>query len=284
MDQGKEFVKIYNKKIELILNNFSNTFEDNYNNNFSFKKIEKIIVNQFECDIKTLEKNYLLGEIIQNTIEYYRGSVNLYENEIAISLINNEIKKNVFDEKQKDLEIDSYSEFICLLAKIMTYRDFFRLYYENRHHVANGYEKKDIRTTFKLIKAKNEIHTLKIIPIVKKDPNLKKELITNLTINEKMIILHVLIHHYVDNTKRIPSTIYFRVLSLCCSGLEDLDFYAANTNKTKYNYFSLGVNASTKKFKGDKKNMIDSIISKISMLENIDKFIDALNRYKNTKI
>jgi hypothetical protein len=283
MNYGKEFVKIYNKKIESILNHFFDTFEDNYNNNFSFRKIEKIIANQFESDIKTLQENNSFREIIDNAIEYYRSSNCFYENEIAISLINNEIKKDIFDKKQKDLDIESYSEFIVSMAKIMPYRDFFRSFYDNTQHVLNGYEKKDIRTTLKLIKAKNEIHILKISAI-KKETNSRKELITNLTINEKMIILHVLIHHYVDNTKRIPSTIYFRILSLCSSGLEDLDFYAANTNKTKYNYFSLGVNASTKRFIGDKKNMIVSIISKIDMLENIDKFIDALNRYKNTKI
>ena len=283
MKYGKEFVKIYNTQIELILNHFFDTFEDSYNNNFSFKKIQEIIFDQFESDVNTLEKNNSLSDIILNAIEFYRKGNSLYESEIAISLINNEVKKEIFDKKPKDLDIGNYSEFINLMAKIMPYKDFFRTFYDNRKHVLNGYAKKDIRTTLKLIKAKNEIHTLKISAI-KEEINSRKPLITNLTINEKMIMLHVLIHHCIDNNKQIPSPIYFRILSLCSSGLEDVDFYAANTNKTKFNYFYKGVNASVKHFKGDKRIMIDKIISKIDTLKNINKFIDALNRYKNTKI
>jgi hypothetical protein len=281
MNYGKIFIKNYNNNLKIYCEEYIHNYKDQINSNKKFNRLFNDYENVLYDRLSELSSRKKSLKFFETSDSMLRVHKNDYIENITATIVENEIRL-YFKKYQNQTDFLDFTDFLDGFAKYKAMYDMEEYIRVNKEQLEKLYEKNGIDNFFKIKKKSNELNRFEFDS--KNDVKKKSKVLTDLSEKEKMIILHVLIHHYVDNTKRISSTIYFRVLSLCCSGLEDLDFYAANTNKTKYNYFSLGVNASTIRFKGDKKNIIDEIISKIKTLENIGKFIDALNRYKNTKI
>ena len=103
-----------------------------------------------------------------------------------------------------------------------------------------------------------------------------------MTQNEKLILLHVLLHHFKDSGLHSFSTEYFRVLALSSECIVEEDLFKANTSSTKYRYFYYGKNSSEKSGT-EKIKMVDEILNKIESIQNIEKFKNALKKYKNLK-
>ncbi|MBE7628411.1 hypothetical protein [Tenacibaculum piscium] len=155
-----------------------------------------------------------------------------------------------------------------------TIRRYFTFIRSNNKALNKGFLSRNIGDFLTIVKKKKELHTFTNIKKTKTQIEVRKESVYGLTENEKMIILHVLLHRL--------STEYFRVLALTSGSLIEKDIEKANTNYTKYIYFYKGVNASDKP-SFEKVKMIEDILIKIESLKTIKKFKQALIRYKNLK-
>ncbi|WP_442265802.1 hypothetical protein ACSIGC_16115 [Tenacibaculum sp. ZS6-P6] len=295
MNYGEQFVEIYNKKFASICLNAKTQFESYYNTNYSFVKVEKVLIKQLVEEIdKLLKSNNLEREIYETCDRIIRGSRNHYTSEVTLSLINDEIYE-IFDQfTSKSKEKVNYEEFIYVFANRKAIYDYFSFLEKNKEELTKIFDNQKIGNFFNVVKANNELYKLNDL---KKEPQKKdsqkidpknkviqkkKVSVYHLTQNEKMILLHVLLHEFKDSGLHSLSTEYFRVLSLTSECLTEQDVQKANTNHTKYNYFYKGVNASDKP-SFEKSIMIDEILKKIETVKNIEKFKRALVRYKNSK-
>lgn len=156
---------------------------------------------------------------------------------------------------------------------------YFSFIEKNDKELTKMFNTKKIGNFLNVIKTNREIHRLTNL---KKELKKKNESVYHLTQNEKMILLHVLLHEFKNSGLHSLSTEYFRILSLTSECLIEKDVDKANTNFTKYQYFYKGVNASDKP-SFEKQKIIDDILKKLESIKNIEKFKKVLIRYKNSK-
>lgn len=280
MNYGEQFVETYNTKFASICANAKTQFESFYNTNYTFIKAEKInikpLVVEAENQLKSINIKRELFETCDRIIKAYR---NHYTSNITLSLINDEVHE-MFDQFYSNSNKKvNYKDFINAFANRKAIYDYFSFLDKNNKELTKKFNSKKIGDSFNVIKSKRELHTLNNL---KKEIQKKEESTYHLTQNEKMILLHVLLHEFKDSGLHSLSTEYFRVLSLTSECLIEKDVQKANTNHTKYNYFYKGVNASDKP-SFEKIKMIDEILKKLESIKNIEKYKRALVRYKNSK-
>ncbi|MCD8406405.1 hypothetical protein LNI96_00485 [Tenacibaculum dicentrarchi] len=283
MNYGEEFVKLFNDKFKEILSESTIQFESYYSTNYSFRKakelIEEPLLKEMELIIKSLNNRSEIFEKSHKFLNNYRYN---YISDITISLINDEVKEGfILQKKQDNLKIN-YLDYLILFSEWEVIRRYFIFIRNNDKELNKKFLSRNIGDFLTIVKKKNELHTLANIKEIKKQVDIRKESMYALTQNEKMILLHVLLHRFVKENYKKPSPEYFRVLSLVSGILEEKDINKAITGKGKYNYFLSGVNAS-RKSNYDKNIMIDVILSKIKDVKGIKNFISCLKMYKQRK-
>ncbi|APG66321.1 hypothetical protein LPB136_13475 [Tenacibaculum todarodis] len=279
MNYGEKFVQIYNENIERIIKTAITEFKDYYETNNSFKKAERRVAEPLISEIRSFQEKVGFNcDIFQTSHEYLQHQRANYNYDITISIVNDEIKKEVFDKNKENCEITSYSDYIVYFAKRESIRDYFNYIFNNRDEINKKFKSKKMDEAFLFISNKREIHAFKGFD---KKEKLKKESSFGLTQNEKMILLHVLLHKMNNSGLYNLSREYFRVLALCSECLVESDLYNVGTNYTKFNYFNIGIDQSTKTSR-EKAKFIDEIQNKIIRLKNIPHFKKALNNYKNS--
>ncbi|WP_233899772.1 hypothetical protein [Tenacibaculum piscium] len=283
MNYGEEFVKLFNDKFEKILSESTIQFESHYSTNYSFRKVEDLIeeplLKEMELIIKSLNNRSDIFEKSHKFLNNYRYN---YTFDITTSLINDEIKEGFILEKEKGNLKISYLDYLILFSEWEAIRRYFTFIRNNDKELNKEFLLKSIGDFLTIVKKKKELHTFTNIKKNKKQIEVRKESMYGLTENEKMIILHVLLHGFKDSGLHRLNTEYFRVLALASDCLTEKDIEKANTNYTKYIYFYKGVNASDKP-SFEKVKMIEDILIKIESLKTIKKFKQALIRYKNLK-
>jgi hypothetical protein len=203
------------------------------------------------------------------------------------NIVNIDIQKYFLKHYQYS-KYENFEHFIQLFSNYLVLHSFNEFLRINNEIFCKLLYNENIKAFFKIKIVKDDLNVLvldKAYDNSKKENVLDNELIknkpiTSLTQNEKLILLHIMFNYFIDKIKEIPPTEYFRILALCSDIIEEKDFYRISNNNTKYRYFSLGVNASEKKFSGDKRIMIENIIKKIEKLPKISKFVKALTDYK----
>lgn len=275
MNYGEEFVRLYNEKFKEISSDVIVKLESYYNTNYTYIKAKRLITESLMKEFKLLNSRNELFEKSHDTLKW---NIENYSSDVTISIVNDELKE-LFDNKTEVNNDLNYSEFISLFVKWEAIRRFFLFLNENNDVLENKFALKKITQFLIVLKDKRELYRFKNLD---KKNEVKKESVYGLTQNEKMILLHVLLHEFKDSGLNSLSTEYFRVLSLTSECLIEKDVLNANTNFTKYNYFYKGVNASDRP-SFEKIKMIDSILNKIESLTTIEKFKKVLIRYKNSK-
>ena len=280
MDCGEEFVKTYNKNIEDIITAAIVAFEKCYDTNKSFEKVEKIIAEPLIEEINTIEnKQGTANNLFQTSHKYLEQKRTQYTYDITIAIVNDEIKNEIFDKREKSSEINNYLDYINYFARREAIRNYFKFTSKYSTDLDSKFKSKKMNEAFTLIKEKRETHTFKGFD---KKKEVKKISTFNLTQNEKMILLHVLLHTFNKSELNKVSTEYFRVLALCSECLVETDLFQANTNFNKYKYFYQGAEASHQQ-PNPKTLLVDNILTKLEGIDNINKFKLALKRYKNLK-
>ncbi|WP_299836054.1 hypothetical protein [uncultured Tenacibaculum sp.] len=280
MNYGELFVKAYNDKFASLCANAKTQFESYYETNYSFIKAEKLnikpLVEEIDLTIHSLKIDREIYERCKNVLSWNR---NHYKSDITISLINDEVQVAFKELANKNQINVTYKEFLEAFSIRQAIYDYFSFLDNNNKELTKKFNSKKIGDFLNVVKTNRELHTLNNL---KKELKKKDESVYHLTQNEKMILLHVLLHEFKDSGLHSLSTEYFRVLSLTSECLTEKDVQKANTNHTKYNYFYKGVNASDKP-SFEKIKMIDEILKKLESIKNIEKFKRALVRYKNSK-
>jgi hypothetical protein len=280
MNYGKEFIKKYNDYLEKYCGDYVLKYNKSDNSNKNFSRIFSDIEHNLYDELHNLASRKKAQSFFNTGDSLLRKHKNDYKKDITITIIENEIE--LFFEKNKDhSDFKNFNDFIDAFAKYLALYNMQEYIRTERDLLERLFEKDGHESFFYIRKKNNELNSFHPVTINKSEK--KINFLTDLSSNEKMIILHVLFHHNVNNESNIPPTEYFRILSLCSSGLEEKDFYEANTNKTKFNYFRKGVNVSGK-FIIEKKKMIDKIIDKLHDLDNITNVISALKKYKNRMV
>lgn len=280
MNYGEDFIETYNAKFASICVNAKKQFESFYNTNYSFIKAKKVnikpLVQEVESESKLIDVKRELYKTLESIL---KGSRSHYTSDITLSLINDEVYEafTQFNESIKQ-NID-YGEFIRVFAKRKAIHDYFSFLENNNKELTKKFNSKKIGDFLTIVKNKRELHTLNNL---NKKLKKKDESIYHLTQNEKMILLHVLLHEFKNSGLNSLSTEYFRILSLSSECLTEKDVQNANTNDNKYKYFYKGVNASDKP-SFEKRKMIDELLKKLESVTNIEKFKRVLIRYKNSK-
>ncbi|MFY7669781.1 hypothetical protein ACOSP6_01700 [Tenacibaculum sp. MEBiC06402] len=285
MNYGEQFIEIYNSKFASICVNAKAQFESYYTTNYTFIKAEKLntqpLVEEVELISSSIKTDRSIFESCKRTLEGFR---NHYTSEVTISLINDEVKNtfnNFLKDNSKKIE---YQEFISAFAKRQAIYDYFSFLDKNNKELTKMFNAEKIGDFLNVVKTSRELHTLNNLKkeLKKKELKKKEDSVYHLTQNEKMILLHVLLHEFKDSGLHSLSTEYFRILALTSECLIEKDIQKANTNFTKYQYFYKGVNASDKP-SFEKQQIIDEILKKIESIKNIEKFKRVLVRYKNSK-
>lgn len=276
---GEQYVKNYNKNLSKIIKNAVNTFQQYYDTNKSFVKVKGIISKPLKEELDTLHEKIGNTNLFQKVFDWFPSFRENYTYDKTISVINDEIKTEIFDKEKEKVELINYSEFIDLLYRRESIRYYYNFVDKNKKLLEKAFNEKKIEKAFKFVKKNRELHTFEALK-----EKQKLNSITNLTQNEKLILINILFDFSNDKIKGIPPTEYYRILALCSSSIEEEDFYKAHTNNTKFMYFSSGVNATKKRFSGDKRLIIENIINKIQKLPKISKFLKSLDDYKTNKI
>lgn len=280
MNYGERFVKEYNKKFTDICLASRRQFESYYDTNYSFIKAEKLNIKPLVEEVRhTVSSLGINREVYDRCREVLKGGRGEYTSDITISLINDEVKEMFLSKTKNNNPPIDYNDFIKSFSITQAVYNYFLFFDENKEELTKKFNSKKIGDSLNVIKTKRELHSLQSLKKPKKEI---KESNYNLTDNEKMILLHVLMHRFVKENYKKPSPEYFRVLSLVSGTLEEKDINEAITSKSKYNYFLSGVNAS-KKSSHDKNIMIDGVLSKIKDVKGVNNFISCLKMYKNRK-
>lgn len=280
MSYGERYVKAYNKKFEEICLKSKKQFESYYNTNYSFIKSKKLnekpLVEEIKFITSSLGLNREVYDRCSRILEKERYN---YTSDVTISLINDEVKEAFLYSTEKNTPSIDYNDFIESFSVRQAIYNYFLFFDKNNEELTKKFNSKKIGDFLNVVKTKREIHSLQNLKKPKKEI---KESNYNLTNNEKMILLHVLMHRFVKENFSRVSTEYFRVLSLTSECLEEKDINLAITNEKKYNYFLNGLNASQKS-SYDKNKMIDDILNKIKEVKNIKNFKNCLLMYKMRK-
>jgi hypothetical protein len=282
MNYGKEFIKLYNKEFSLLKKEIITMVEKDYDS----PKMNNALLHEYKQEIEQQIYDLKKNDSKRGTSSSLTGiSLGLMNKEYKFDRIQNIINLDVqehFVSRKEYSQYDNFTHFLQIYSKVfarINYNMFLSDYDKDFYLFFN---ERNITGFFNISYKNNGLNSLKKHQVEAKKIENHCELIS-LTQNEKMIILHVLIHYTTIKKYEIPNTECFRILSLCASGLEEGDFNLANTNSTKFNYFNKGVLHSSK-FKGDKRIMVEKIIEKLEGLKKIDKFINALKRYKTIEI
>lgn len=277
MNYGEKFVESFNKKFEEISNCVKEKFESCYGTNYSFRKVELKILNYLREERGAIEESIGLNQEVfdkcHNHLNWFTAN---YTSDVSISLINDEVKEEFSRHVKEETESINYFNFIDLFSKWEAIQRLNSFLYDNKVELAKKFNSKKIGDFLNVVKTKRELHSLQNLKKPKKEI---KESNYNLTQNEKMILLHVLMHRFVKEDYKNKSTEYFRILSLTSGCLIQDDVNNARTNDTRYNYFLSGVITSNKS-DDDKGKMIDDILTKIKDVKNINNFKRSLKMYK----
>ncbi|MDB0601596.1 hypothetical protein PL373_10645 [Tenacibaculum maritimum] len=280
MNYGEDFVKSFNKKFEDICITSKLQFESYYATNYSFIKAEKLNIKPLVEEIDLITNSQKIDtEIYERCKNILNWNRNHYKSEITISLINDEVKVAFTELTNKNHINVTYKEFLEAFSIRQAIYCYFSFLNDNNQELTKMFNAKKIGDFLTIVKNKRELHTLNNL---NKKLKKKDESIYHLTQNEKMILLHVLLHEFKNSGLHSLSTEYFRILSLSSECLTEKDVQKANTNHTKYHYFYKGVNASDKP-SFEKRKMIDELLKKLESVTNIEKFKRVLIRYKNSK-
>jgi hypothetical protein len=276
MNYGKEYVKKYNKNLTEIILNALTIFQNHYDSNNSFIKVEKKIAEPLTAELNRIYKKIdPRNDLFEKFINWFETYKKNYTSDKTISVINDEVKTEIFDKAENKGEIENYSEFIDLLYLRESIRYYFNFIDKNKKFLMDEFSAKRIEKAFDLKKKKNELHYLKEQT---EKPKLKNT--TNLSSNQKMIILHALKNYYKDTKDDDTDTEYFRILALCSDAFDDTDFNLAKTNNNKYKYFLYGANNSDKKEPEKKIQIIDSILIALAPIKGLNRLKKALNYHK----
>lgn len=277
MNYGEKFVDSFNEKFEEICSHAKETFESYYDTSYSFRKVELMIVNSLGDEKRKIEKSIGLNQEVfdkcHNHLNWFTAN---YTSDVSVSLINDEVREEFLRQIKKESESVNYSKFIDLFSKWEAIRRYTIFVKENNSELAKKFKSKKIGDFLSVVKTKRELHSLQNLKKPKKEIEGASY---DLTQNEKMILLHVLMHRFVKEDCENKSTQYFRILSLTSGCLIEDDVNNAKTNNNKYNYFLSGVLTSNKS-DNDKGKMIDDILTKIKDVKNINDFKRSLKMYK----
>lgn len=277
MNYGERFVKVYNEKFADICLNSKKQFENFYNTNYNFVKAKQLNMNSLVEEIRLMTSSLGVNREVYDTcnrvLEGGRGN---YTSDVTISLINDEVKETFLYSTKRNNPVVDYNDFIEPFSKRQAIYNYFSFLDKNNEELTKKFNSKKIGDFLSVVKTKRELHSLQNLKKPKKE--IKKSNY-NLTQNEKMILLHVLMHRFVKEDYKNKSTEYFRVLFLTSGCLIQDDINNARTNDTRYNYFLSGVLTSNKS-DNDKGKMIDDILTKIKDVKNINNFKRSLKMYK----
>ncbi|WP_233898293.1 hypothetical protein [Tenacibaculum piscium] len=205
MNYGEEFVKLFNDKFKEILSESTIQFESYYSTNYSFRKakelIEEPLLKEMELIIKSLNNR---SDIFEKSHKF----LNNYTFDITTSLINDEIKEGFILEKEKGNLKISYLDYLILFSEWEAIRRYFTFIRSNNKALNKGFLSRNIGDFSTIVKKKKELHTFTNIKKTKTQIEVRKESMYGLTENEKMIILHVLLHRFKDSGLHRLSTEY----------------------------------------------------------------------------
>lgn len=277
MNYGEKFVESFNKEFEEISICIKEKFENYYDTNYSFRKVELTILDYLRGKREAIEESIGLNQEVfdkcHNHLNWFTAN---YTSDVSISLINDEVKEEFSRHVKKETESINYFKFIDVFSKWEAVRRLNNFLYDNKDELSQKFKSKRIGDFLSVVKTKRELHSLQNLKKPKKEIEGASY---DLTQNEKMILLHVLMHRFVKEDCKNKSTQYFRILSLTSGCLIEDDVNNAKTNNTKYNYFLSGVVTSNKP-DNDKGKIIDGILTKIKDVKNINDFKRSLKMYK----
>tara|TARA_R110002074_G_scaffold195789_8_gene362333 strand:+ start:1150 stop:2028 length:879 start_codon:yes stop_codon:yes gene_type:complete len=286
MNYGEEFIKLYNKELSSFKKELIIRIEKDYNSPEMDNDLLYKYKSEIQGDLNEIIQNDNKGETSSGITDISLGFMNKnYKSNRIENIINIDIY-NYFVDHQKYSQYTDFKNFIEIYSKFLvafTFRGFMTDYSKQFCKLLS---KKEIESFFNIKNIKDDLNLLDPYFGNKKKElqNESKELLSKrieLEDNEKSILLNILFFHLKDSTtKKIPLTEKYRLLILCSSVLKEEDFFKIKTGFKTFDYFKHGIN-KTRKFKGEKRIMIENIINKLEKLDGLKEVINSINILKN---